>query len=80
MQTIRVLERTGKDGTLSLRFPLGEPEVEYEVVVVIRRRPANSGQMTWPAGYFESTFGAIDDESFGRPSQGDIPPPVDLDR
>jgi hypothetical protein len=34
MQTIRVLERTGADGTLSLRIPLGQPETEFEVVVV----------------------------------------------
>jgi len=40
MQTIRVLEKTGKDGTLSLRIPLGQPEVEYEVVVVLQPKTA----------------------------------------
>src|SRR5947209_585589 len=34
MQTIRALEKTGKDGTLLLRIPLGVPETEYEVLVV----------------------------------------------
>jgi hypothetical protein len=28
MQTIRVLEKTGKDGTLHLKIPLGKPEAE----------------------------------------------------
>jgi hypothetical protein len=32
METIRVLEKTGKDGTLNLRIPLGKPDVECEVV------------------------------------------------
>ena len=36
MQTIRVLEKTGKDGTLSLRIPLDKPEAEYEVLVVVQ--------------------------------------------
>ena len=36
MQTIRALEKTGKDGMLSLRIPLGKPETEYEVLVVVQ--------------------------------------------
>jgi hypothetical protein len=36
MQTIRVLEKTDKDGTLSLRIPRGQPEAEYEVLVVVQ--------------------------------------------
>ena len=38
MQTIRVLKKTGKDGMLSLRIPLGRPEAEYEVLVVVQPR------------------------------------------
>jgi hypothetical protein len=38
MQTIHVLEKTGKDGMLSLRIPLGKPEAEYEVLVVVQPR------------------------------------------
>lgn len=26
----------------------------------------------WPPGYFESTFGSITDETFERPTQGDL--------
>ena len=42
MQTIRVLEKTGKDGTLCLRIPLGKPEAEYEVLVVLQPKTAAS--------------------------------------
>jgi hypothetical protein len=36
MQTIRTLEKTGKDGTLVLRIPLANPGAEYEVLVVVQ--------------------------------------------
>jgi hypothetical protein len=80
MQTIRVTEKTGKDGTLSLCIPLGTPEAEYEVVVVVHQSstgvPEDRG---WPPGYFDKTFGSIDDETFVRPPQGELPKPVDFD-
>ena len=42
MQTIRLLEKTDKDGTLSLRIPLYQPDSEFEVVVVVQPKlPAN---------------------------------------
>jgi hypothetical protein len=80
MQTIRVLEKTGKDGTLSLRIPLGKPEVEYEVLVVVQpssvaTTPEERG---WPPGYFDLA-GSIDDETFVRPPQGELPKPVEWD-
>jgi hypothetical protein len=36
MQTIHAVERTGPDGTLTLRIPLGQPSAEFEVVVVVQ--------------------------------------------
>jgi hypothetical protein len=36
MQTLRVLEKTDKNGTLLLRIPLGKPEAKYEVVLVVQ--------------------------------------------
>ncbi len=71
MQTIRVLEKTGKDGMLSLRILLGEPEAEYDVLVVVQPKTstASSDSLGWPLGYFEATFGAISDETFTRPPQ-----------
>jgi hypothetical protein len=84
MQTIRILEKTDKDGMLQLRIPLGKPEVEYEVVLVLHPKeahpePATGEELGWPPGYFEATFGSIDDETFVRPPQGELPKPVELD-
>jgi hypothetical protein len=81
MQAIRVLEKTGKDGTLSLRIPLGKPEAEYEVLVVVQPRTtaATPEDHGWPPHYFENTFGAIADDTFVRPPQGELPKPVEFD-
>lgn len=83
MQTIRVLEKTDKDGTLQLRIPLGKPEAEYEVVLVLQPKEALSKAATpeelgWPPGYFDLA-GSIDDETFHRSPQGEMPKPIDLD-
>jgi hypothetical protein len=83
MQTIRVLEKTGKDGSLRLNIPVGKPESEFDVLVVFQPTglAASSGtgeERGWPPGYFENTFGSIADESFTRPPQGEMPKSVDL--
>lgn len=50
MQTIRMLEKTDKDGTLSLRIPLCQPDSEFEVVVVVQPKlPATGGTAPNPA-------------------------------
>lgn len=36
MQTIRLLEKTDKDGTLSVRIPLNQPDIEFDVVIVLQ--------------------------------------------
>ena len=42
METIHATEKTANDGTLTLRLPLGRPNTEFEVVVIIQARaPAN---------------------------------------
>ncbi len=81
MQTILVREKTGKDGTLSLQIPLGKPDAEYEVLVVVQPHEAGTTpeERGWPPGYFDKTFGSIDDETFVRPPQGELPPLVELD-
>src|SRR5262249_19403286 len=74
MQTIRVLEKTGKDGTLLLRIPLGKPETEFEVIVVAQPKPTamppGPEELGWPPGYFENTYGSITDDTFGRSPEG----------
>ena len=81
MQTIRVQEKTGKDGALSLHIPLGQPDVEFDVLVVVQPRNAGPApqERGWPPGYFENTFGSIDDDTFARPPQGELPKPVVLE-
>jgi hypothetical protein len=81
METIRLREKTGPDGTLSLRLPLGPPEAEYEVVVVVQPaqpEPATAGGSGWPPGYF-ALAGSVSDETFLRPPQGALPKPVALE-
>ena len=84
MHTIRVRERTGKDGSLHLDIPLGKPESEFEVVVVVQPMgvtvdAGSPDQCGWPGVYFENTFGSIADETFTRPPQGELPKPVELE-
>lgn len=83
MQAIRVLEKTGKDGSLRLNIPVGNPESEFEVLVVFQpiglsAKIGTAEERGWPAGYFENTYGSIADESFTRPPQGEMPKSVDL--
>lgn len=82
MQTIHIGGKTGKDGTLQLRIPLGKPDVEYEIILVVQPKEAHEKTKTpeelgWPPGYFEATFGSIDDETFFPSPQGEAPRPVD---
>jgi hypothetical protein len=65
---------------LSLRIPLGKPETEYEVLIVVQAKAAATPEERgWPPGYFENTYGSIDDETFFRHPQGELPRPVELD-
>ena len=79
MEAIRVLEKTGKDGALHLRIPLGKPETEYEVVIVVQpKTPGSMEERGWPPGYFDLA-GSITDETFMRPPQGEMPKAIDLE-
>jgi hypothetical protein len=43
MQTIQISERTGTDGTLNLRVPLGRPDTEFDVVLVVQAKVGANG-------------------------------------
>jgi hypothetical protein len=43
MHTIHAAEKTGPDGTLTLRLPLGRPDTEFEVVVVVQPKAVGNG-------------------------------------
>ncbi len=84
MQFIHAMEKTGADGILHFHIPLGKPDAEFEVVVVVQPKEtlaqaAVLAERGWPAGYFENTFGSIQDETFVRPPQGRLPKPVELE-
>jgi hypothetical protein len=36
MRTVRMTERTGLDGVLQVRIPLGTPEADFDVVIVVQ--------------------------------------------
>ena len=76
MTRIVLQSKTGPDGTLHLDVPLNQPDTEFEVTVEVRPKPAQG--TGWPPGYFD-LFGSIDDETFVRPSQGELPPPVEIE-
>ena len=78
MHIFQTLKTTGADGILYVAIPLGKPETAFEVAVVVQPKRASADavgtdERGWPIGYFESTFGSIDDETFARSPQGELP-------
>lgn len=83
VETLRVTERTGKDGVLHVRIPLGAPDADFEVVLVVQPKVIEPSSRTaaepgWPPRYFDLA-GSIDDETFVRPPQGELGKPVELE-
>ena len=76
MQTIQLRERTGADETLTLRLPVGRPDTEVDVVVVVQTKAAPGDPR--PPEYFD-LIGSIDDETFGVHRQPPLPPPVEIE-
>jgi hypothetical protein len=63
METIKVKTHVGSDGILKLELPVGFPNTELEVVVVVQSAPAQSNQFDraeWLA-FIESTAGSLAD-------------------
>ena len=67
MDTVLIRSRSGADSKLHLEVPVGQPDTEFEVEVVVRPNTAEGDH--WPADYFD-LFGSIADETFVRPPQG----------
>ncbi len=65
MQTIRLITKADADGILRLNVPL-TIDVEYEVTI-----QPKVDELGWPLGYFEATYGSIQDEAFKRYPQGE---------
>lgn len=45
----------------------------HEALALVAHSEANGDRSAWPAGYFERTAGALQDEQFDRPDQGSSP-------
>jgi hypothetical protein len=77
MQTLRTLGKASRDGVLRLEIPVGSPDAEFEVVVVLQPSrtapaPANPEVLGWPPHFFEETAGSIQDPTFRRHDQGEF--------
>lgn len=77
MHTIQTRERTGRDGVLSLRIQLGQPDTEFEVVVVVQPK-STADTPHLPPGYLD-LLGSIDDETFLIHPQPPVPVPVEIE-
>jgi hypothetical protein len=61
-QSLQIESRVGTDGVLTLRVPLGVADANTDVIVTIRPKlPEDKriAQSTWPAGYFDKTYGSL---------------------
>jgi hypothetical protein len=76
MTSIVLHTTSGPDGKLHLEVPVGSPDAEFEVEVVVRAKKL--GGVVLPPGYFD-LLGSVDDETFVRPPQGELPPPVEIE-
>ena len=76
MQSIMLSSRVGQDGVLKLSVPVGLPDMEMEVMIIIQPvtqpRPSElPDDLGWPPAFFESTFGCLRDEPLVREPQGE---------
>jgi len=76
MQSITLNSRVGQDGVLKLSVPVGLPDVEMEVMIIIQPvtqpRPSElTDDLGWPPAFFEHTFGCLRGEPLVRESQGE---------
>jgi hypothetical protein len=70
MRITHVTKKADADGVLHLDIPVGAPDAEYEITVVVQRklimaagRPLTKEDREWPPGYF-GEMTRIDDDSF----------------
>jgi hypothetical protein len=74
--SIVLTSRSGPDSKLHLEIPVGEPDAEFVVEVVVR--PKAPGGNGWPPGY-SALFNSIDDETFTVHPQPPLPPGVEIE-
>ena len=84
MHTLRVTERTGKDGVLHINLPVGMPDADFEVVLVVQPKLGEPAVAlgTSTAGHrdtLKTLLGPSRMRRLCRPPQGELPEPVELD-
>ena len=75
MGSIVMQSRSGPDSKLRLVVPVGQPDTEFEVEVVVRPKAV---PRTLPPGYFD-LIGSVDDETLTVHPQPPMPPPVEIE-
>jgi hypothetical protein len=75
MSTIVLQSKSGPDSKLHLEVPVGEPNTEFEVEVVVRAKPA---VRSFPPGYFD-LIGSVDDDTLIVHPQPPMPPPLEIE-
>jgi hypothetical protein len=67
MQSLTLHSRIGKDGILKLEAPIGLPDTDVEVILVVnplkkgRKAKAIPQKGGWPEGFFERFAGSMPD-------------------
>jgi hypothetical protein len=75
MRVLQMAAKTDSVGVVHLELPLGSANEEFELAIVISPKATSNGtvkpktpeELGWPPGFFEKTFGSIDDETFCEP-------------
>lgn len=81
MISIQTKTHVGADGTLSIQIPTTLRETDVEVMVVVQPVPSREpssvnltptpGELGWPSGFFENTYGSLKDDPIERGPQGE---------
>lgn len=83
MKTIELTQQAGDDKVLRLTIPVEQANQRYHLVIVVApEADAQSPEATpaaWPAGFIESTYGSIQDDSFVRQPQGEYEQRLELE-
>ena len=73
MVSFSLKTRVKPDGSLQVAIPTGLPETDVDVLVVVQPLPAGRGGSatgnSWPHGFFEETFGCLNEDPLVRGAQ-----------
>jgi hypothetical protein len=73
MVSFSLKTRVKPDGSLQVAIPTGLPETDVDVLVVVQ--PLSAGREksatgnSWPEGFFEETFGCLNEDPLARGAQ-----------